>query len=227
MEVFLSFFLLYALLQKKEMRAELMAIILRVRKTRILFLFTLILIIILTSCTNHKINMDDTPKVKDYSQLPLIERQANSVIFYEVKGLSEASDLILIGTPEKPFEEREHVSTFYDDGNIMDFHTNTGIKIIKVLKNEENVQMGETIYVNEPVSIINQENELFKIRYNNYEELKEGIDYIIFLKKYTEGSYSLIGENYGRFDISNKKIENENSKYEKLKTEVFDMYNIK
>lgn len=170
--------------------------------------------------------MDDTPKVKDYSQLPLIERQANSVIFYEVKGLSEASDLILIGTPEKPFEEREHVSTFYDDGNIMDFHTKTEIKVIKVLKNEENIQIGETIYVNEPVSIINQENELFKIRYNNYEELKEGIDYITFLKKNTEGSYSLIGENYGRFDISNKNIENENSKYEKLKTEVFDMYNI-
>jgi hypothetical protein len=224
--VFLSFFLLYTLLQKKEVRAGLMAIILRVRKTRNIFLFTLILIIILTSCTNNKINMDDTPKVKDYSQLPLIERQANSVIFYEVKGLSEASDLILIGTPEKPFEEREHVSTFYDDGNIMDFHTKTEIKVIKVLKNEENIQIGETIYVNEPVSIINQENELFKIRYSNYEELKEGIDYITFLKKNTEGSYSLIGENYGRFDISNKNIENENSKYEKLKTEVFDMYNI-
>ena len=161
-----------------------MAIILRVRKIRNMFLFTLILIIILTSCTNHKINMDDTPKVKDYSQLPLIERQANSVIFYEVKGLSEASDLILIGTPEKPFEEREHVSTFHDDGNIMDFHTKTEIKVIKVLKNEENIQIGETIYVNEPVSIINQENELFKIRYSNYEELKEGIDYITFLKKY-------------------------------------------
>lgn len=197
------------------------------KKTK--FLFTIIFIAILTSCTNDKINTPDLSKEKDYSQLPLVEKQANSVIFYEVSELSEASDLILTGTPVKPFEEREHSSTFYDGGNIMDFYTNTEIQVIKVLKNQENVQIGKTIHVNEPVSIINQENKLFKIRYNNYEELNVGKDYILFLKRTPEGGYSLIGENYGRFDIelSDKNDENKDSKYAKLKSEVFDMYNIK
>lgn len=194
-------------------------------------LLTFTMAIILTSCEKDKYNASDLDQVKDYSEIPIIESQiksqANSVIFYEVKGLSKASDVILIGTAEKTFEEREHVVTYYDDGDIEDYYTKTEVKINDLLKNKNNIHTGETIQVNEPISVIKQENELYKIRYNNYGEIRDGVRYIFFLKRNPEGSYSIIGENYGKFEVNQSDKNDKNSKYEKLKSEVFDMYDIK
>lgn len=162
-----------------------------------------------------------------------INFDANYITFPDANALDVAADLILIGTPTQNFEEREHRTTYFDDGTVQDFYTLTDIQVEKVIKSNDSFELDSTghLKVLEPIGYLKPETKETKVTRENYEELESGEKYIIFLKKNAEGTYAVINLNLGKFDLnSTTKLQSasseEEKKYEEFKASVIDKYNL-
>lgn len=135
--------------------------------------------------------------------IPKISLEATYVEYGTVDALDSDAELIVIGTPLKDFDDRQHIVTTFDDGNIQDFYTLTEIKINKVIKAPEaaTLAVDDSLTIIEPISYIENVEGKKKITYEDYTELKQNQKSIIFLKKNTQGQYSIINMDLGKFSL--------------------------
>ncbi|WP_339188946.1 hypothetical protein MKX33_03050 [Paenibacillus sp. FSL R5-0490] len=128
----------------------------------------------------------------------VVNLSANSLIFHEIDKLDAFAELIVIGYATEDFRDREHVITAFDDGTMQSYHTNTNIKIEKILKkpNDFPSDLNELTII-EPVSL---EGDV-KYTVDDYVELQKGDKSVLFLMKNSFGDYGLINDNLGKFSL--------------------------
>ncbi|QDH21448.1 hypothetical protein [Saccharibacillus brassicae] len=148
--------------------------------------------------------------------------------------MEKVADVIVVGTPLLPFEEREHKATYYDDNVIQDFYTLTDFKVEQVIKDpDQAVQDGKIKFV-EPISIIiSKDGEKIIRSIADYQDVQEGEKYLVFLKDNTLGQYGVINMKNGTFDL-NENVENSfnaleiegDPVHEKMKQEALAKYDL-
>src|SRR5690606_15912105 len=131
----------------------------------------------------------------------------------DVNELEKNAEIILIGSPTKPFLEREHEATYSADGSLEDYFTRTEIKIDKVLKNDSDLKLkkeGLFEIVEPAVGLINSNNELLKFKTGPYNELEIGSVYLILLTKNMNNDYAVTLNVLGKYNIdgTDKKDQN-------------------
>ncbi|MDT9722823.1 hypothetical protein QVE09_28410 [Paenibacillus sp. ClWae2A] len=128
----------------------------------------------------------------------VVNLSANSLIFHEIDKLDAFAELIVIGHATEDFRDREHVITAFDDGTMQSYHTNTNIKIEKILKKPEDFPSDQNeLTIIEPVSL---EGDV-KYTVDDYVELQKGDKSVLFLMKNSFGDYGLINYNLGKFSL--------------------------
>ncbi|WP_347399441.1 hypothetical protein [Paenibacillus amylolyticus] len=128
----------------------------------------------------------------------VVNLSANSLTFHEIDKLDAFAELIVIGYATEDFRDREHVITAFDDGTMQSFHTNTNIKIEKILKKPKDFPSDQNeLTIIEPVSL---EGDV-KYTVDDYVELQKGDKSVLFLMKNSFGDYGLINDNLGKFSL--------------------------
>lgn len=181
---------------------------------------------------------------KKVEQLPAIELtesksnleravlEGNQMMYDTLDSLEQGSDVIVVGTPLLPFEEREHHVTSYNDGIIQSFYTHTEFKVEKVIKNEGPRPVDETVEFIEPLAIVEEKGAEPKIwAINGYHEVEPNKRYIVFLADNGRGKYGIINSNSGKFspDLEQAEEIEQIQQYErplhiKLRQSVFAKY---
>ncbi|MGX1827302.1 hypothetical protein ACWIE6_03575 [Paenibacillus taichungensis] len=161
----------------------------------------------------------------------VVNLSANSITFNEINKLDEFAELVVIGYATDEFIDREHVVTAFDDGTMQSFHTNTNIKIEKILKKPDDFPSDQKeLTIIEPVSLDGD----VKYTADHYVELQKDDKSVIFLMKNTFGNYGLINDNLGKFSLeqtnqsklSQPLNSKELSEYELFRDSVMEKYNI-
>ncbi|WP_145320229.1 hypothetical protein [Paenibacillus xylanexedens] len=128
----------------------------------------------------------------------VVNLSANSLTFHEIDKLDAFAELIVIGYATEDFRDREHVITAFNDGTMQSFHTNTNIKIEKILKKPKDFPSDQNeLTIIEPVSL---EGDV-KYTVDDYVELQKGDKSVLFLMKNSFGDYGLINDNLGKFSL--------------------------
>ncbi|MGG1618981.1 hypothetical protein ACIFQM_21000 [Paenibacillus sp. NRS-1782] len=165
---------------------------------------------------------------------PKISLEASYIDYKTVSELDSNAELIVIGSPLQEFDDRQHIVTSFDDGTIQDLYTLTNIKIEKVIKSPEGAALNveEPLSIVEPISYIDDAEGKKKIAYEDYTELKQNEKSIIFLKKNTQGQYSVINMDLGKFTIEpssqspSSSVDKQDSK-EQFRKSVLEKYVLK
>ncbi|MFW5435783.1 hypothetical protein [Paenibacillus apiarius] len=162
-----------------------------------------------------------------------ISIHANFVNFENADQLDSFADLIVIGTAVQRFEDRNPVSTHFDDGTLQDFYTLTDISIDRVLKGPGQIMQEDApLTIIEPLAYLDIENEKTKLTRENYIELHEGDRSVIFLKKNTFGQFAIINQNLGKFSLNETPEfqvtadSEEAAEYAVLREDVFEKYGL-
>ena len=130
-----------------------------------------------------------------------ISLEAHYITYNSAEELDKA-DLILIGTPIADFLEREHQTSYYFDGSLEDFYTNTEIQVEKIIKSPNDFELdnSDTFSVIEPVGLVEMDGAK-KVTIDGYREMKKGEKYIMFFNKNAYGKYSIINNDLGKFNL--------------------------
>ncbi|WP_433922943.1 hypothetical protein [Paenibacillus taichungensis] len=161
----------------------------------------------------------------------VVNLSANSLTFHEIDKLDAFAELIVIGYATENFKDRKHIITAFDDGTMQSFHTNTNIKIDKILKKPDDFPSDQNeLTIIEPVSL---EGDV-KYTVNDYMELQKGDRSVLFLMKNTFGDYGLINDNLGKFSLEGitqfsvpqSSTAQALSEYETFRNSVMEKYNI-
>ncbi|MGV2964907.1 hypothetical protein [Paenibacillus sp. AGC30] len=161
----------------------------------------------------------------------VVNLSANSLIFHEIDKLDAFAELIVIGYATEDFRDREHVITAFEDGTMQSFHTNTNIKIEKILKKPEDFPSDQNeLTIIEPVSL---EGDV-KYTVDDYVELQKGDQSVLFLMKNSFGNYGLINDNLGKFSLEGitqysvpqSSTAQALSKYETFRDSVMEKYHL-
>lgn len=133
-----------------------------------------------------------------------ISLHASYVNYETVSALDSDAELIVIGTPLKEFDDRKHVVTKYDDGTVQEFYTLTDIQVDEIIKAPKDLTLAtnEVLTIIEPISYIDDTQGQRKIAYEDYTELKQDEQSIIFLKQNAQGVYSVINMDLGKFSLN-------------------------
>ncbi|WP_143536102.1 hypothetical protein [Saccharibacillus sp. O23] len=137
--------------------------------------------------------------------LKRVNMDASYIGFNTIEDLDAHADLILVGTPILPFEEREHKAAYYQDGVVQDFYTITDFKVDKVVKDSKQAVKNGMIQYFEPISVVTQETGA-KVIYSiaDYQEVQQGEKYLVFLRENDNGHYATINMNNGKFALEEK-----------------------
>lgn len=158
-------------------------------------LICVVCIVVVTVSIITYMNVQSKPERSFYT---VVNLPANSITFSEVEKLDAFAELIVIGYATDGFADREHVITAFDDGTMQSFHTNTNIKITKILKKPEDFPSDQNdLTIIEPVSLDGD----IKYTANDYVELQQGETSVIFLLRNSYGDYGLINDNLGKFNL--------------------------
>ena len=178
------------------------------KKVTLLFLISS-LSLALVACNTEEKSVKSVKSVADAS-IETIVTHGNYVEYEKEIQLYKDAELIVIGQTDKKFTDRKHVVKYVPSNEdeadlpkaIEDFYTETPITITKVLKQSQSTAFAENdeIDIIEPVSLL-EEDGLKKLSVENYLEMQEGKNYIIYLKKNTYGEYGVINMNNGRFKL--------------------------
>ncbi|MDN4600659.1 hypothetical protein P5G61_05435 [Paenibacillus sp. F6_3S_P_1C] len=187
-----------------------------------------LLLLVISVGTIAYLNGDSEP---DPQINKVVNLSANSITFNEINKLDEFAELVVIGYATDEFIDREHVVTAFDDGTMQSFHTNTNMKIEKILKKPEDFPSDQKeLTIIEPVSLDGD----VKYTADHYVELQKDDKSVIFLMKNTFGDYGLINDNLGKFSLeetnqsklSQSFTSQELSEYELFRASVMEKYNI-
>ncbi|MEK5439337.1 MULTISPECIES: matrixin family metalloprotease [Paenibacillus] len=114
--------------------------------------------------------------------------------------LSSFSDLVVIASPTDDFENRKHIATFYDTGDLQDYYTLNNLSIKKVLEGDSS-NIVENLEVIESNAIVDFGLQKVKMVNDGYQETQKGTEYILFLRKDPQGQYQIINRNEGTFTL--------------------------
>ena len=166
--------------------------------------------------------------------MPTVSIQAKYIGYDTADEIGQDAQIILIASPVDAFADRVHENTYYDDGAIQDFSTYTNLKIERVIKQPEGMNIGDQMKVIEPVSIFTgTDKKETRISFEGYREMKQGKRYVVFLKNNGMGGYSVINMNNGKFNLDGgdpldtPTDRHEKEFKEKLKNDVIKKLNIK
>ncbi|MFE0506911.1 hypothetical protein ACWF7H_23345 [Peribacillus butanolivorans] len=171
---------------------------------KILLSTVLIGIVFSSACSNE---------VKEFGEktdeTETISVGANYLEYDEESSLFKETELVVIAEVNTDFEEREHFVTYFQSetaqemNEIEDYYTKTPITIKKVLKTPEGSNLGENseLMIIEPISLIDDENGKRILTTEHYKELEKDNTYVLYLNKNTDGEYSVINMNNGRFNL--------------------------
>ncbi|MBU5353874.1 hypothetical protein KQI74_16440 [Paenibacillus barcinonensis] len=160
-------------------------------------LFSVLVVLVISIGTSAIVYISGRAK-SDAPMNKVVHLSANALTFHEVDKLDAFAELIVIGYASEDFRDREHVITAFDDGTMQSFHTNTPVRIEKILKKPEDFpadQRGLTII--EPVSLDGD----VKYTADGYVEIQKGDTSVLFLMRNTYGDYGLINGNLGKFSL--------------------------
>lgn len=177
-------------------------------------------------------NYNIQPKSEVYSiNLDIIEAKANHLIFETVEELYSDSDLVVVGEVLK--NKVNYAGQISNESlkvsNPFDGFTLTNIKVSKILKAdaERLVEVdNKNVNVLEPLFI--RDNTVFT--FEDYTELVEGANYILFLKYSEEHKAYWVNTLYqGKYNIDNKdkkekSLEFNNQHFKELKDQVINKY---
>ena len=197
----------------------------------------LISLIMLSACSPE----NNTTQATEENSNDSIERlviPANYHKYENEKDLNEDADLIVIASPNDSFINREHVATYtpaeeYLPESLENFYTINTSTIKEVLKpaEESDIPVGSELDVIEPVAIVDTGEWKQILTIDNYLEMDENINYIIYLKRNTYGEYGVINMNNGRFNLeAEEQITNPNEpnldedEHEVFKKEVLERF---
>lgn len=156
-----------------------------------------------------------------------VEVHGNYVLYNNVENLENYADAIIIGSVTSELKDNKVVTTKNVNGRLDNFYTITPINVKKVIKGDI---VNRTINVNQPVAIIkDSDNSDIKLVLEDYSELKKNANYVLFLKKATDNSYSIVSVSQGKFnlddtDADEKNIASNNSQLNELKQKVLKKY---
>ena len=167
-----------------------------------------------------------------YNKVTTSTAAARVVPYNDLQSLEREADLVLIGTPAEDFVNREHKTIYYSGGKagktIQDVYTLTNFKVQKVIKsNGENFAFEDkTIQVVEPVGLVQELTGKKKFQFEDYSEMEKGKKYVVFLKKNTEGQYSVMSLAFGKYslDTSDAQDITDIEKRETIKKELKNKY---
>ncbi|MEK4191425.1 hypothetical protein [Paenibacillus sp. FSL L8-0494] len=161
-----------------------------------------------------------------------ISLEASYVTYETVSALDSGAELIVIGTPLRDFDDRKHIVTTFDDGALQDFYTLTDIQVDEVIKapKDSTLAADEALTIIEPISYIEGAEGKRKITFEDYTELKQNEKSIIFLKQNSQGEYSVINMDLGKFSLESTSqflgtSKTQDSK-EKFRQSVLEKYNL-
>ncbi|WP_144941789.1 hypothetical protein [Paenibacillus sp. 32O-W] len=163
-------------------------------------------------------------------QTSKIDIHGNYVTFNSLEELEQFSDLIIIGSPVEPFNKRKHKETRFEDGNLESFSTLTKLDIKSIIKKTDlSLNNESSLEVVEPVGLIKEGLGKRKLTIEGYSEMKENLDYLIFLKMNSYGEYSVVANTLGRYNLDGKDLEDSgNEEYQEkkasIKTEALKKY---
>ncbi len=127
--------------------------------------------------------------------------QATYAGYSSVEELSEYSDMIIIATPLKEFEECPPAIKYNPDGRIEDEYTVSPFEVKKVIKGDSELK---SVDILQPAAIIENAlgKKVLRITGDYYTVMKKGESYLLFLKKVQEeGFYSVVSLEYGKYNL--------------------------
>ncbi|MBV6716150.1 hypothetical protein [Paenibacillus chitinolyticus] len=137
-----------------------------------------------------------------------IRTSGSYVAFESAEDLYKAADLVVSGFTNQSFEQRKKtVTTFLTTNAIQDFYTTTEFRTEYVFKG--NLPHGTTIQVGEPVSYHQSLTGQSKITREDYSELKKSSNYLLFLKKNSEGLYFIMNAEFGKYNTDHTDADDE------------------
>ena len=180
------------------------------RRKRTVILIALAAIILIASCFYYFVI---------YHSVRTVSIQADYKGYSTGEALFSGAELVVIGSPIKDFEDREmQVTTFSTTGAIEDFYTLTEIKVEKVLKGSVESPILKVI---EPIALNQTLTGREKIAFEDYTEMKNGSQYLIFMRRNTKGQYSVINMQAGKFNLD-QTDQSDFSKENKIKQKIFE-----
>lgn len=141
--------------------------------------------------------------IREEQNLKRISVHGDMVTYEGLTDLENMADLVVIAEPTANFTDRDHILKMGEDESLEDFYTHTEIKIYDVLLNNDqsNYGSGDLLSIIEPSSVLEENGEEYEFVMDHYTSVNKGSNYIFFLKKNTFGEYSLIGNQFGKFNI--------------------------
>jgi len=148
-----------------------------------------------------------TASVKQPSEMPVYISHGDYISYSTVDSMQKASDLVVVATPKKPFEQRKHITTYVSDPSGQKFpeasYTLTDISIKKVLSAKEPALTKlKSTSVIENIGVVKDNDGINKkLSFEGYEEMSNKNDYILYLTKNENGTYSITNILNGKFDV--------------------------
>jgi hypothetical protein len=136
--------------------------------------------------------------VKQPVKMPVINSEGDYKTYSTIESMQQEADLVVVASPIKPFDQRNHVTTYVDGPNGEKYPENvftlTDIKIKKILAaKDESFKKLKNASVIEEVGIFKDNDEINKkLLFEGYEEMNEKQDYILYLKKNDKGYYNIV-----------------------------------
>jgi len=158
---------------------------------------------------------------------PKVNLDAGYIGFGDLDALEEHSDIIAVGTPVLPFEERENTTSRYDDGVMQDFATITDFAVDTVIKDPGQIVQNGQVTFYEPIAFADRmdgSKALFSIA--DYRELQYGNRYVVFLSDNGHNGYGIINMNNGTFNMDKSDRTSGDPTHHKLMTQIFGKYDL-
>lgn len=200
-------------------------------------------LLVLTACGSVQVSKTSNQTLPVSDTEKSIERvmlHGNFVKFDDEDQLNDEADLIVIASSSDSFLDREQFSVYSpaeDDApeTLSDVYSKNKIIIKEILKPDDNydLNIGDVLEVIEPVAVVEENDEKQIISIENYLEMEEDINYIIYLGLNSYGEYSVINMNNGRFNIDGEDSivnieghghDNEKEEHEEFKEQVLETY---
>jgi len=166
--------------------------------SRVLLLILMLIVIVpLALCSNNSDNSKESAQLVTKAQIAKEISICGSSQYYNYQELKDEADIVALVQCEDEISF-DNSTLYYDKGLVVGFSSKRNVRILDVYKGKDNI---ETLDILEPAAVT-EDNELIYLE--DYETLKKGSRYIVFLSNDTySGEYSLISGNNGKIDIDN------------------------
>ena len=204
------------------------------KKTTILILSGLLAVLLIVvgvqalTTTNSSVpeQLEKEKQIVEY-KFPRHNLDASYIGFGTLEDLEKHSDIIVVGTPVLPFEERKDATSHYEDGVMESFSTLTDFSVDTVLKDPNQIVQNGQIAFYEPIAFTERMDgtkAIFSIA--DYRELQYGNRYLVFLADNNRNGYSVINMNNGTFNMDKSDRTSGDPTHHRLMTQIFDKYDL-